>query len=292
MRCDMLIPFFPDFLCCDKGFYNLTVCDFILILVFEFEVYYCLKQILRSMKHFSQILFSLIVILFFASLPFAKAQVNLTAIDDSIAYSGDPGLTTISITVVNTEPILSQITTIGFYFTLDFTANPLEDSLIWTMDVDVVPPGDTLEIDTVIDLCGSIDTLFPDYVSDGQEFYIGYLLDPDNIVTETNEGDNGGFFTPTLSIGCIDGIDETLISQPISLYPNPNDGHFTIEVPDDAKNFLAIAKNIITQTEVFHKTFASGGLKEIDLSSLPSGTYLLFFKWNDKFFRQLVVIEK
>lgn len=222
----------------------------------------------------------------------ANAQINITSIDNSLSFTGDPGPTTITITLINTEPFVSEPTQIGFFFSLDSLADPQVDSLIWVVPVPVIGPGDTVIIDTTFDLCGPDLQNFPDYVLNDTTFFITYLIDPGNTMVETNETDNIGLLQPSLVIGCLSGIDEASAYLPLNIYPNPNDGHFIVSFPDGWNGKVeAMIGDMISHSIIYKATLATDQ-KDFNLSFLPSGLYILRMKYDDRWYVQLVNIEK
>lgn len=246
------------------------------------------------MKNYTNAIACFVSVLFITCFITASdAQINLQPVSASLTFTGDPGPTTISVKIINSGPIISEPTLIAFFFSLDSIADPNVDSLIWTMKVDVIGPGDTLDIDTTIDFCGSAQLDFPDYVLGDTSFRVTFIIDPANTVAESNEVDNTGYINPPLSLGCTLGTDDPQSSSPIQIYPNPNNGVFQIKLPPSLGHNAQMS--ILNVTSGITVRFANdniSGENTVDVSSLPSGTYLLRIFDGDTYYGQKIVLEK
>lgn len=223
-------------------------------------------------------------IIFSAVCASSFAQVNFISIIDSLQYSGDPGPTTVTITIENSGSAVSSAAVVGIYFSLDATINPAEDSLIWTMPFGSLGSEELVTIDTTINLCGPIVGTYPDYVF-GTDFYVGYILDYNNQVAEINEADNDDVIVPQLFIGCTLGINPATVSHPIILSPNPASGILHIDAIVDHDGHVQIhdlAGKLLLEQEI-----TSPG--QLDISALPRGIYLVAIKNEDQSATQKVV---
>ena len=215
-------------------------------------------------------------IIFSAACSSSFAQVNFISIIDSMQYSGDPGPTTVTITIENSGSAVSSPAVVGVYFSLDATIDPAEDSLIWTMPFGSLGSEELVTIDTTINLCGPIVATYPSYVF-GTDFYVGYILDYNNQVAEINEADNDDVIVPQLFIGCTLGINPTTVSHSIILFPNPTSGILYIDDlinQDGLVQIHDLAGKLLLEQEI-----TSSG--QLDISALLPGIYWVEIKNED-----------
>ncbi len=102
------------------------------------------------------------------------------------------------------------------------------------------------------------------------------------VVTQNNCSDTSTCYTVT---GV--GINETSNNIRISVYPNPSNGTFNIEIPTEVsagKNLSVEVFNILGES-VFH---ATQKLTSIDISNQPNGSYFVTVKTDDNRFVQKV----
>lgn len=237
--------------------------------------------------------FSLILIpaIIFAVTDSSFAQSNLISITNSLQYTGDPGPTTVTITIENSGITMSPPALVGVYFSLDATINPTEDSLIWTMPFGAISSEGLLTIDTTINLCGEIALTYPSYIF-GEDFYVGYIIDYSNLVAEINEADNSDVFSPQLFIGCTLGTVEPGEATSFTIYPNPNKGRFILSAAGSTieSEFVSV-ENIIDQEKII--LIKQPAINQVlDLSFLPMGLYAVIIQTKGKIFRQLMAIER
>lgn len=224
------------------------------------------------MKNLLTVIF-LPAIIFSSAYSSSFAQANLISITSSLQYTGDPGSTTVSVTIENLGITVSNPALLGVYFSLDATINPTEDSLIWTMPFGAIGSEALLTIDTTIDLCGEILGTYPSYVF-GTYFYVGYIIDYSNLVAESNESDNSDVFYPQLFIGCASGINRSTVAHPIILFPNPVSGVLNIECMTNNKGKVKIY-DLAGKLLLEQKITLSG---QLDIAAFPSGIYWVEIK--------------
>jgi len=90
------------------------------------------------------------------------------------------------------------------------------------------------------------------------------------------------------------GLDEGLIGQTITVYPNPNDGIFRVDFEIEGLKDLEIRITDVTGRVVFTKDVgkASGAYREnIDISNYAKGMYLLQIKSDDVVVSRRVTIQ-
>lgn len=88
-------------------------------------------------------------------------------------------------------------------------------------------------------------------------------------------------------------IDEAF-SQSLSLYPNPNDGNFTLEVKDAASGSLHLAMYNLHGQQLFERaeSIADNYSKiNLNMQNLASGTYLLVVRSGEKTARLKLMVE-
>jgi len=114
----------------------------------------------------------------------------------------------------------------------------------------------------------------------------------DVILVVTNPCDSDTItFTVTVTIS---GIDETkLVSERINIYPNPNEGIFTISFTgfeNEKVQFTILdlqGRTVVNEQLTVNSEFN----KEIDLSRLPKGMYFLRVNTTDKVFTKKILVE-
>jgi PKD repeat protein len=91
------------------------------------------------------------------------------------------------------------------------------------------------------------------------------------------------------------GIVEIGVALSTKLYPNPNDGNFTLEINDKGSHALQVHIYNVYGAEVFNERFNSNGktLKQLQLNNLSSGVYFVHLNTKDKIvYRSKIIIEK
>ena len=220
----------------------------------------------------------------------AMAQVNLTSIDDTISYTGNPGLTTVSVTIVNEGDSVAGTTFVSFYVAIDSVISTEDSSLIWSQQVPSMPGGDTLIIDTTIDLCNPIiQQNLPYVIQYGLGFNIGYIIDSGNLQEETNENDNTGVTPGAINMICNVGISD-IESAWLLVYPNPGDGRIRLSasIGDDSK--LSVER--MTGERIVDDLSVLPHQEEIDLSFLTPGQYIVRLTTEEKLFFTLLTVSK
>jgi len=77
------------------------------------------------------------------------------------------------------------------------------------------------------------------------------------------------------------GVPEEPIASEFSIYPNPSKGIFTIDIDLSSNdNYSLIIKDMLGKTVFEESTMTGAGYyqKQIDLSSLPIGAYIVFLR--------------
>jgi hypothetical protein len=90
------------------------------------------------------------------------------------------------------------------------------------------------------------------------------------------------------------GLVEVGIEMSAKIYPNPNDGEFTLEINDLSKHKLQLHIYNMIGAEVFYDEFESHGLttKKLNLQTLPKGVYFVHLNTSEKVvYTGKVVIE-
>ena len=125
------------------------------------------------------------------------ATPNLTKQADNISASGNN--ITVSATIENDGTATSGAFDVRFYASTN-TIISTADVPIYTATISSLAANATSVISQTIDLC-TIAAL-----SDGSSYYIGYIIDYTNAVTESNEGDNKFSWTTTnYTLNCATG---------------------------------------------------------------------------------------
>ena len=83
------------------------------------------------------------------------------------------------------------------------------------------------------------------------------------------------------------------IFENFALYPNPNNGTFTVQFNSSSNNSILIGIHDIRGREVFSKTYLNNGFfnEKLQLDNLQSGVYLINIQEGDKKITKKIVIE-
>lgn len=88
-----------------------------------------------------------------------------------------------------------------------------------------------------------------------------------------------------------DGIEEHIYYGALSIYPNPGNGLFTVELPENIQaNSGLVVRNIHGQ-EVLSETITSSGRAELDMTRMNSGIYFLSILAGDKQFVNKLIVR-
>ncbi len=105
--------------------------------------------------------------------------------------------------------------------------------------------------------------------SAGTDVYVGGTFISPSVTFGTNtiyKGCGDDVFVAKLSGLALVGIKEEYSKDQLSVYPNPNNGKFTLEAEGQINFYNAIGQTILTEK--------INGKKQFDLSSQPKGVYL------------------
>jgi hypothetical protein len=87
------------------------------------------------------------------------------------------------------------------------------------------------------------------------------------------------------------GISDVTLNQ-FGLYPNPNNGNFTVSFDPKSKNEIKINVNDLSGRNIFYKTFKNSGKfdEKIDLGKLQPGVYLVIIQnGENKMVKKIIV---
>lgn len=79
------------------------------------------------------------------------------------------------------------------------------------------------------------------------------------------------------------GIEELAV-RTLALFPNPNDGRFTLELPEGMNGSSELQVLDLTGRAVAQQQFSGASIEQVDLSNLPSGFYTLVLRNNGRTF--------
>jgi len=158
----------------------------------------------------------------------------------------DPGLGTFNLTSAGNDDI--------FIFKLDATGN-----FVWAKQLGGTESA--LGCSIAVDASGNVYTT-------GQ--FLGTVdFDPETGLFNLTSAGQADIYVHKLSQPNA-GLGENFPEQTMSIYPNPNDGRFIIELHEES-NITVI--NSLGAT--VHRAFYAAGSHSLDLSYLPSGVYLI-----------------
>lgn len=92
-----------------------------------------------------------------------------------------------------------------------------------------------------------------------------------------------GSDTTAFEVNLLNTSAEESPKESISLYPNPSNGHFTLDLPDNQQGELEIWLHNVYGQQLFYQRedHHSGGPFEVHISGIPSGSYPLRVKFNE-----------
>ncbi|MCB0662280.1 MAG: T9SS type A sorting domain-containing protein [Saprospiraceae bacterium] len=91
------------------------------------------------------------------------------------------------------------------------------------------------------------------------------------------------------------GIQSLIDAKPLSIYPNPSAGTFTLSLEDELAGEGIITISNLAQQIVFEKRWIPGNNSEnldIDITPYPAGTYFLKFKNGSKIYTERILLQK
>ena len=120
----------------------------------------------------------------------------------------------------------------------------------------------------------------------GNMFYPSIAGTGEHQIVYTYNGVCGGVATARIRVTAGTGVEESLDTLELSVYPNPTDGVVNFSIPDNVK---ITAIRIVSLTGRIIRTLDAIGNTTIDLSDLPSGTYgLLICTEDNNLIRKIV----
>ena len=114
--------------------------------------------------------------------------------------------------------------------------------------------------------------------------------DTGTIVMTASATDNYGATSVSESIELLIGSSISNFSDFISLYPNPNGGHFTLETETEMPVGQLIIKILTQSGNVVHEEVMddTAHMNNIDISNLPSGSYILMLTSS----KEIIAVKK
>ena len=172
------------------------------------------------------------------------------------------------------------------------------DTTTLTQDINVLPaPVVNLEPDTIH--TSQPDTIVLD-AGAGSDIYLWH----DGSTNQTFQVTDYGwcYITATFANGCED-LDSIFIDYPfmvndlanknsqIYIYPNPNNGNFTISLKESTKNIHSIEITDILGSTVYKKEKIQTNAINIDISNQPKGIYFIKASTKDKVFTNKIIYQ-
>ncbi|PSR05931.1 MAG: hypothetical protein BRD49_03130 [Bacteroidetes bacterium SW_10_40_5] len=218
---------------------------------------------------------------------------NLSAANSNISVSNN--VADMDLVVKNNGASPSGSSQVAFYASPDTTIST-GDVLIGTSSISDLNPGDTDNIAVSIDLC-SIQNLV-----EGNTYYLGYVIDVQDVIIESNENDNSSDFNSQATIDCnsrpnlkvnINSYNKIKVSGNTIVTTNVNiinDGNLATGQSSNIEFYLSEDKFIDTSDYVYG-TYTIGNLQpgdsalislnDIDLCNvtpnIPDGDYYVGF---------------
>ena len=214
----------------------------------------------------------------------AGGQPNLATQSDSLGIS--TSTITVFVRAINNGSDPANSCQLAYYASTDLVIDNY-DYLIGTSYVSNLLTGNTTDIYFTKDLC-AVDSL------PNGTYYIGYIIDYQNSISESDETDNVNLFTsPTATINCATGINDLLFFDSFKLYPNPNTGEFVIEVTKLQEIEIKLL-NVIGQVLYKEKLNKYSGVnqKTINVGDQAAGIYTLQLITDQTTMNKRIIIEK
>jgi hypothetical protein len=97
--------------------------------------------------------------------------------------------------------------------------------------------------------------------------------------------------TTVMKYAAVTGLNELSEDEMIQIYPNPNNGFFTIKLPQMVdKNYVVEIINLTGQT-VYSESLSNKNILRINLTGKPNGIYLVKIKWGTEIFQKKIIIR-
>jgi hypothetical protein len=91
------------------------------------------------------------------------------------------------------------------------------------------------------------------------------------------------------------GIDENGLNVGVSVFPNPNNGTFTLRLSSESNEKVKLSiRNMVGESLVSEEQISVNGefVKTIDLSNYSEGLYLMMIENNGKVFTEKILVQK
>jgi hypothetical protein len=97
--------------------------------------------------------------------------------------------------------------------------------------------------------------------------------------------------TTVMKYASVTRLNEFSENEMIQIYPNPNNGFFTIKLPHTVdKNYVVEVINLTGQT-VYSESLSDKNILRINLTGKPDGIYLVKIKWETEIFQKKIIIR-
>lgn len=138
------------------------------------------------------------------------------------------------------------------------------------------------------DWCGSTDYAPCNYIN------LSAWAGKENVrlMFETFNKSSNNLFIDNITVQEAVGIESSVSNSPVNIYPNPNNGMMTIDIPS-ANEELMLTVQSIDGRSVFHKLISGTNAKStsLDLRHLNKGSYFIILKGKDLSHTTHVVIN-
>jgi len=186
----------------------------------------------------------------------------------------------VSYNLVNHGDTLAEGASLGVYLSENNLFNS-SDLLIHSEIPANIDPGQQLSL--------TFDLSIPDSIDPGNYYLIAFI-DHEEVLEESNENNNQ--MTVEIEVTHNVGIDEYLSPDDIVIVPNPNNGHFILQMSGSKKmSFVTISDYTGRIVKSFKTDFETTDM-EIETKHLANGTYLLQVTNNSGSASKLFIISK
>jgi len=227
---------------------------------------YVMKQIFTRFLLFALVAFT-------SKFAFGQ-KPNLTTKSSQFRYNADQRRADIKVVVTNNGMLKNGDFKVGIFISddMDITTS---DSMFYQSGLWDMTPGDSLSV--------AVNAYSLPFMPQG-DYFIGYIIDFENAVDESNEDDNTGVFSDTITYSSA-SIQQSVV-PPLSLYPNPVSELLTVTNTEPGCVMVYNIHGVKCLEQNVKRTE-----HQLDCSQLPTGNYILEFKSDSGLKRSRVVIK-
>lgn len=97
--------------------------------------------------------------------------------------------------------------------------------------------------------------------------------------------------TTVMKYASVTGLNELSVDEMIQIYPNPNNGFFTIKLPQMVDKIYVVEVINLTGQTVYSESLFNKNILRINLTGKPKGIYLVKINQGTEFFQKKIIIR-